>query len=1333
MSVPLVRRVTQLVKKNAVVAAVFVVATTASAVVSSSGGASAVSRSKSPSVASKTEFGYWLAGPEGVVRAYGGTALFTSAGGKVTKTTVVGMAATPDARGYWLVSANGKLAAFGDARLYGSLAGTRLEDPVVGMAATPDGRGYWLATADGGVFAFGNAQFNGSVHSARLRALHLGALHLRAPVVGIAPTTDGHGYWLVARDGGVFAFGDAGFMGSAPSRHLGGPIVAIEASPKGNGYWLVASDGTVIPFGGATNYGSAHATRLNPLVGMALTPDGGGYWLATRNGSVIAFGDASMAAVSGDEGPRLSVSAIAGRPVELLHPVPSAHRKRGHPGTTTTTAATTSTTCAPTTTAATASTTASTSSTTHATTSTTRATTSTTTGASGDSSFSLVGSFVSDPNASPVAITNTAVGDLRMVTTVVTGTNQSIAVSGGGVTTWHALPSYNGTYECTGACYTLQLFWGVIASTGSQSLSVTNSGTFVETSSAEFTAGPGYTYSLQPSGGTGSYSDTTSTVDFPSLVPSGSDELYFGYATVNGCVSSPGPTLGFHYYFTDDCDAIAWSGSAPNPSAPTATQHVAGSNQSSYGSDAVAALLVASPSGGGGSTTNTTTHPTTTTTSQPTKTSTAPTATTVPSPTTRAPSTTATAPTNGGAPTSPTPVCGTAILQSPFNYTGTTGPYTSGTAGLPTYGTPSSDFPNATAGVVVGPSGFNVNSGVYNNSQTVYYFEPGNYLTAGETLFPGFDAVYIGGYANGAGAVLDAQGENNGIGAIQPVDQNGNDSTDVTLEYLTVKDYASSKNSSVINTPGNNGWVEEYDTIGPNEYAYPAASGQDNGGGYGIDLSSHNVIAYDCLINNAQGAINMPNGAGSESGQGATLNVDSVVTNNEISFNGLGEYPDDGNNPQSCGCSGGGKFSWSTNFVFEDNYVHDNYNAGIWGDFNNSGANISYNYIAYNWSWGVMYEASYNANISDNTLIGNGGGKMSDGSAWPSTSYSCNSAGSGSPTCAEGYGPNTGTWGNPYGTIQLNGSGGNSLADSNFNGPSTGCPNGYTDGCVLVQGNVLTNNFGAVQIFEDSGRASGTEPNQDGQCNSPLQGADSTYYQNTAQESDGDISTTAGSTTITSGDGGFSLFFSSQCTNPGPVTTPAAGLNVITNTSDIPYGDQIASCSSASTCTLTTAATGTAAGLPVDLSGTGGCSLADLTTANGPVQSPGTVSGSPPAAYWDNCLFGARNTDVTGNTFSIDTSVLGSTCTQSYACGVQGGWANDPGVKPWWNIWAPYYDSNELVASSALSNVFSHNTYSWTGSGAWGNWEFLAGQQGQYIDASTWQSTYGQDGGSTGV
>ena len=34
--------------------------------------------------------------------------------------------------------------------------------PVVGMAVTPDGGGYWLVASDGGVFAYGDAAFHGS-------------------------------------------------------------------------------------------------------------------------------------------------------------------------------------------------------------------------------------------------------------------------------------------------------------------------------------------------------------------------------------------------------------------------------------------------------------------------------------------------------------------------------------------------------------------------------------------------------------------------------------------------------------------------------------------------------------------------------------------------------------------------------------------------------------------------------------------------------------------------------------------------------------------------------------------------------------------------------------------------------------------------------------------------------------------------------------------------------------------------------------------------------------------------------------------------------------------
>jgi hypothetical protein len=48
--------------------------------------------------------------------------------------------------------------------------------PVVGMAATPDGKGYWLVAAAGGFFSFGDARFYDST----------GGVHLSQPVVGMA-------------------------------------------------------------------------------------------------------------------------------------------------------------------------------------------------------------------------------------------------------------------------------------------------------------------------------------------------------------------------------------------------------------------------------------------------------------------------------------------------------------------------------------------------------------------------------------------------------------------------------------------------------------------------------------------------------------------------------------------------------------------------------------------------------------------------------------------------------------------------------------------------------------------------------------------------------------------------------------------------------------------------------------------------------------------------------------------------------------------------------------------------------------------------------------------
>jgi predicted type IV restriction endonuclease len=87
----------------------------------------------------------------------------------------------------------------------------------VAAAATPTGRGYWLVASDGGVFAFGDAGFFGST----------GAIALSKPIVAAAATPTGRGYWLVASDGGVFAFGDAAFLGSTGGTALNKPIVSI--------------------------------------------------------------------------------------------------------------------------------------------------------------------------------------------------------------------------------------------------------------------------------------------------------------------------------------------------------------------------------------------------------------------------------------------------------------------------------------------------------------------------------------------------------------------------------------------------------------------------------------------------------------------------------------------------------------------------------------------------------------------------------------------------------------------------------------------------------------------------------------------------------------------------------------------------------------------------------------------------------------------------------------------------------------------------------------------------------------------------------------------------
>ena len=159
--------------------------------------------------------------------------------------------------------------------------------------------GYWLAATDGGVFAFGDAPFQGSA----------GGIRLRQPVVGAAATSRGQGYWLAAADGGVFTFGDAPFLGSTGGLALARPIVAMASTPSNRGYWLAASDGGVFSFGDARFLGSAAPLHLRaPIVGLASTRNGDGYWLVASDGGVFAFGAAGFFGSAG--GSRLSKPVV---------------------------------------------------------------------------------------------------------------------------------------------------------------------------------------------------------------------------------------------------------------------------------------------------------------------------------------------------------------------------------------------------------------------------------------------------------------------------------------------------------------------------------------------------------------------------------------------------------------------------------------------------------------------------------------------------------------------------------------------------------------------------------------------------------------------------------------------------------------------------------------------------------------------------------------------------------------------------------------------------------------------------------------------------------------
>lgn len=680
------------------------------------------------------------------------------------------------------------------------------------------------------------------------------------------------------------------------------------------------------------------------------------------------------------------------------------------------------------------------------------------------------------------------------------------------------------------------------------------------------------------------------------------------------------------------------------------------------------------------------------------------------------------------APASPAGICGRAVLHSPWRYNGRAATYTARhePKGLPTFGSAKSDYPSATKIIIV-PAGNNTAAAAradYQVNHAIVYFDPGVHQLK-EGMYTGHNTVYIGGYSPSRGvAVLDGVAgatDGTGRGGARLADSKASTGNDVydTWEYLTIKDFTSSLNNAVMGNVNGGGTdigdTYKFDTIGPNEYGYVSSgsaprTGMSSGGGYAIDAGSDTTIEYDCLTHNAQGAFNAFGVEG--------LNIE----HNEISWNGIGVYPDmsgPGGSPYSCGCSGGGKIFYSLNANVLDNYVHNNYNDGIWFDTDNAGADIAGNYVASNWGGGIVYEASYNANISDNTLVGNGW--ASDG-AWP--------AGIGGRpcydgvSCTNGYGPITGAGGgNAYAAIDLSNSGGDS--DLTIYG---GTWTTRYSGQLLVEGNVLLNNFGGVKVYTDTDRYPGNVDN-DSTCTLPLGVLDRSgsklYYQQSkvlTTGADADIAGTA--VTTSSGTDSICADYGGIADDgPGSVLkTPSVGMAVF-NLNTGKFLGNVTAATSPHAFTISDSA-GTQTGLQLLLSAYGGCGPADYYGG-----ARGVASGSPRADYWDNCLWASRNVIVKGNTFSINAAAVTGCEVPRNLCGVSYEAAFDPGIPQLMRFWSSY-ETYIAKAKGGLGDVWSKNVYEWPTDTALG-WRFWAGQQGVQVSRARWQGApYDQDAGS---
>lgn len=181
--------------------------------------------------------GYWITTVKGHVAAFGDARFRGQL--KSSHARIADIAPTPTGRGYWLVSAGGRVFPFGDAQRFGASRSESAGASVVSLLPSATGLGYTLVGADAALRPFGDALAVEAPKSAAGKSYVAAA---SSPLGGV---------WLATNEGEVVVAGGAPALADLSRKAPSSPVVDVAASAGGRGYYLLLENGTVRAFGDA--------------------------------------------------------------------------------------------------------------------------------------------------------------------------------------------------------------------------------------------------------------------------------------------------------------------------------------------------------------------------------------------------------------------------------------------------------------------------------------------------------------------------------------------------------------------------------------------------------------------------------------------------------------------------------------------------------------------------------------------------------------------------------------------------------------------------------------------------------------------------------------------------------------------------------------------------------------------------------------------------------------------------------------------------------------------------------------------------------------------------